>query len=147
MHSKYKYGATYTIFNVSTYESSDTNLSSFRVTWFLTCRSSDPDPLLIYVFSSNYFPPYEILFAWIILSLGVILQPVYPPSKSNLDIFFSSSNKNASFLLCAFSLIFLILWLSLAIDNFPMNRIWLRFRAGIYLIMHVCISISAQLFL
>ena len=47
---------------------------------------------------------------------------------------------------CAFHITFLILWFWLAIDNFSMKRIWLRFRAGIYPIMHICLSLSAQFF-
>ena len=46
---------------------------------------------------------------------------------------------------CAFHMIFLILWLLLAIDNFSMKRVWLRFIAGIYPIMNICLSLSAQL--
>ena len=45
----------------------------------------------------------------------------------------------------AFHIIFLILWLLLAVYNFPMKSILLRFRAGIYPIMHFFFSISAQI--
>ena len=40
--------------------------------------------------------------------------------------------------------IFLILWSSLATDNFLMKRVLLRFRSSLYYIMHVFLSISAQ---
>ena len=46
---------------------------------------------------------------------------------------------------CAFHTIFLILWFSLSIDNFPVTRIWLRFGTGLYPVIHVCLSISYQL--
>ena len=47
--------------------------------------------------------------------------------------------------LWTFHIILLILWSLLAIDDFRMTSIWLRFRSGPYTIIYVCLSISAQL--
>ena len=61
-----------------------------------------------------------------------------------MENLFRLFQKNPSFQPCAFHVIFLILCFSLAIDNLPTKDIWLRFRYGIYLIMHVWLSISDQ---
>ena len=42
----------------------------------------------------------------------------------------------------AFHIIFCILWFSIEIENLPMTRSWSIFRALIYPIMNVCLSIS-----
>ena len=47
---------------------------------------------------------------------------------------------------CTFHIIFIILCFLLAIENLPMKKILFRFKSGLYLIMYVCLSISAQLF-
>ena len=47
---------------------------------------------------------------------------------------------------CDCCVISLILYFLLANINLPQESVWLRFRDIIYLVMHVCISISAQFF-
>ena len=49
------------------------------------------------------------------------------------------------FQLCAFHIIFIILQLSLEIENFLMIRVWLSFRAFPYPTIYICLSISYQL--
>ena len=56
------------------------------------------------------------------------------------------TTKMSVFQPCILHIIFLIYIFSLAIDNLPMKMVWLILRAGIYNIMHVCLSISDQLF-
>ena len=45
----------------------------------------------------------------------------------------------------AFYIIFLIFSFSLSIENTPMTWIWFIFKYDIYLLVHVCLSTSAQL--
>ena len=73
------------------------------------------------------------------------LLPVYPPSNSNLVNIFFLFQKYVIIKPCAFHVIFLILCFSLSIYNIPLKRIILIFRSGLYPIMHVCLSILAQL--
>ena len=44
-----------------------------RITWFITCRQSDPDPLLFSKLQLLWVPQHEISDSWIITALGVIL--------------------------------------------------------------------------
>ena len=92
-----------------------TNFSLLRVTWFLTCRLPDPDPLFFFWLKLWWVPPHEMLDSWIIAALDVIISliqesivttsliwgsfffffesltqqgcllPVYPPSNSNME--------------------------------------------------------------
>ena len=61
-------------------------------------------------------------------------------------IFYSFYSKKMSVCkIFTFHIIFLILWISLEIDNFPMSSILLIFGSGPYPIIHVCLSELAQL--
>ena len=102
------------------------NFLFFKVTWFIMCRPSDPGPFLFYEFNSDESPQmkcwmvvssYHCAIYFIFLYIGLLpclqykapflssierltqrgyMLPMYPLSRSNLENFFSYSNKHAS---------------------------------------------------
>ena len=75
----------------------------------------------------------------------VYMIPLQPPSRSNFEKKTLIPTHVPVFRTCAFHIKFLVLCFSFAIEIFSMTRVFLIFKAGLYTIMNVCLSISAQL--
>ena len=85
----------------------------------------------------------------LLLAIKSNIKEIYFTCISTIQIrpwgFFSPIPTNVPVcLLCSFHIIFFIMWFSLAIDNLQIKRIWLIFRASIYLIIFF-LSVSLQL--
>ena len=70
---------------------------------------------------------------------------VYPPSRSNLENLFIQFQQTCHFstLRIPYNIPYIVIIIK--IDNFTMTSIWSRFRAVIYPIMSVCLSIPDQI--